>query len=83
MDPERMKEAYQRLEALDERMSYKIRPKGGYLQPSADQINGHVNDVANYVLELKDIMRELMLAFASRRQPPQQPPRPPGPPSQA
>ena len=74
MDPDRMKEAYQRLEALDDRLSYKIRPKGGYLQPSQDQINAHLGDVANYVLELKDIMRELMLAFATRRQPP----RPPG-----
>ncbi|MEM8993741.1 MAG: hypothetical protein AAGF23_03000 [Acidobacteriota bacterium] len=82
MDPERMKEAYQRLEALDERLSYKIRPKGGYLQPSADQINHHVNDVANYVLELKDILRELMLSFATRRQPPAQPGSPPQTPPQ-
>ncbi len=67
MDPEKMKAAYQRLESLDERMSYKIRPKTGYTQPSADQINAHLTDVANYTLELKDIVRELMLAFASRK----------------
>lgn len=67
MDPERMKEAYQRLEALDERLSYKIRPKSGYTQPSADQINAHLADVANYTLELKEVIRDLMLAFASRR----------------
>lgn len=67
MDPERMKQAYQKLEALDERLSYKIRPKSGYTQPSADQINAHLTDVANYTLELKDILRDLMLAFASRR----------------
>lgn len=69
MDPERMKEAYRRLEALDDRLSYKIKPKGGFTQPSADQINAHLNDVANYTLELKDIMRELMLSFATRRTP--------------
>ena len=67
MDPEKMKAAYQRLEALDERLSYKIRPKSGYTQPSADQINAHLADVANYTLELKDIVRDLMLAFASRK----------------
>lgn len=67
MDPERMKQAYQRLEALDERLSYKIRPKTSYTQPSADQINAHLNDVANFTLELKDIVRDLMMAFASRR----------------
>lgn len=67
MDPEKMKAAYQRLEALDERLSYKIRPKSGYTQPSSDQINAHLTDVANYTLELKDIVRDLMLAFASRK----------------
>ena len=67
MDPDRMKEAYRRLEVLDDRLSYKIKPKGGFTQPSADQINDHVNDVAKYVLELKDIVRELMLSFATKR----------------
>ncbi|MEM8932098.1 MAG: hypothetical protein AAGE94_13040 [Acidobacteriota bacterium] len=68
-----MKEAYQRLESLDDRLSYKIRPKGGFTQPSQDQINAHLNDVANYTLELKDILREFMLSFATKRPP--QPPR--------
>ncbi len=67
MDPERMKEAYRRLDVLDDRLSYKIKPKGGFTQPSPDQINAHLNDVSNYVLELKDIMRELMLSFANKR----------------
>lgn len=66
MDPDRMKEAYQRLEALDDRLTYKIRPKQGYTQPSTDQVNTHLGDVANYVIELKDIVRELMLAFARK-----------------
>lgn len=70
MDADRMKEAYQRLEALDDRLSYKIRPRGGFTQPSQDQINSHLEDVANYVLELKDILRETILAFATKRQPP-------------
>lgn len=67
MDPDRMKEAYRRLDVLDDRLSYKIKPKSGFTQPSPDQINDHLSDVANYVLELKDIVRELMLAFATKR----------------
>lgn len=66
MDPERMKEAYRRLEALDDRLTYKIRPKQGYTQPSTDQVNAHLGEVAEYVIELKDILRELMLAFARK-----------------
>ena len=67
MDPEKMKEAYQRLESLDERMTYKIRPKSGLHQPTVEQLNAKQTDLANYTLELKDILREFMLAFASRR----------------
>lgn len=72
MDPNRMKQAYQQLEALDERLSYKIRPRSSMsASPSVDQVDARLRDVANFTLELKDILRELMLAFASR---PKQPP---------
>lgn len=67
MDPKRMKEAYQRLEALDERLTYKLRPKSGYHQPTPEQLNARLNDVASYTIELREIMRDLMLAFAARK----------------
>ncbi|MEL7061756.1 MAG: hypothetical protein AAGN46_17150 [Acidobacteriota bacterium] len=65
-----MKEAYQRLESLDERLTYKIRPKQGYIQPSTEQVNAHLADLANYTIELKDIVRDLMLAFAKPKKAP-------------
>ncbi len=69
MDPNRLKEAYQRLEALDERLSYKIRPRpsASMVSPTAQQVDAKLKDLANYTLELKDIMREFMLAFARRK----------------
>ena len=68
MDPERMKEAYQQLEALDERLTYKIRAgsRGSMIQPTPEQLNAKLVDLANFSLELKDILREFMLAFAKR-----------------
>ncbi|MEM1202352.1 MAG: hypothetical protein AAGN66_03915 [Acidobacteriota bacterium] len=66
MDPQRLKEAYQRLEALDERLTFKIRPSQSMVQPTPDQLNKKYADLSNYTLELKDIMREFMLAFARR-----------------
>ncbi|MDA8017813.1 MAG: hypothetical protein MPN21_10230 [Thermoanaerobaculia bacterium] len=70
MDPQQMKEAYQRLEALDDRLSYKVRPKKhSMVQPSPDQINAHLNDLADFSLELKEILRDFMLSFAKK--PPQ------------
>ncbi len=72
MDPNRLKEAFQRLEALDERLTYKIRPRStSMVSPTADQVDAKLRDVANYTVELKDIMRDFMLAFAKPRKPPQ------------
>ena len=67
MDPNRLKQAYQQLESLDERLSYKVRPRGSMSSsPSVDQVDAKLKDLANFTLELKDIVREFMLAFASR-----------------
>ena len=66
MDPNRLKEAYQQLESLDDRLSYKLRPKSSMISPTVDQVDAKLRDLANYTLELKDILREFMLAFAKR-----------------
>jgi hypothetical protein len=66
MDPQRLKDAYQKLQRLDERMSHKIRPrKGGALvRPSPEQLEAAMRDLAKYTLELKEVVRELFLALA-------------------
>ena len=70
MDSNRLKEAYQRLEALDERLRYKVKPRSSSMvSPTADQVDVKLRDLATYTLELKDIMREFMLAFARVRKP--------------
>lgn len=67
MDPNRLKEAYQQLEALDDRLSYKIRPRSaGMISPTPEQLDAKMRDIATYTLELKDILRNFMLAFAKR-----------------
>ena len=68
MDSNRLKEAYQRLEALDERLRYKVKPRSSTMaSPTADQVDAKLRDLATYTLELKDIMRHFMLAFARVR----------------
>ena len=75
MDPNRLKEAYHQLEALEERLSYKIRPRSSMVSsPTNEQLDKRINDVAKYTLELKDILREFMLAFAKQRPGPPRPP---------
>ncbi|MEE8522705.1 MAG: hypothetical protein V3T72_02140 [Thermoanaerobaculia bacterium] len=75
MDSNRLKEAYQRLELLDDRLTYKIRPRsGGFSSPSPDHIDAKLKELAEYTLELKDILREFMLAFARRKSKASEPP---------
>ena len=71
MDPNRLKEAYQRLESLDERLTYKIRPRSNVsmVTPTADQVDAKLRDLADYTVELKEILRDFMLSFAKPRQP--------------
>ncbi len=72
MDSNRLKEAYQRLETLDERLRYKVKPRSSTMSsPSVDQVDAKLRDLAAYTLELKDVMREFMLAFARARKRPE------------
>jgi hypothetical protein len=66
MDPNRLKEAYQNLESLEDRLAYKLRPRSGMSSPSTDQLDQRMKDLATFTLDLKDIMKEFMLAFAKQ-----------------
>jgi hypothetical protein len=67
VDPNRFKEAYSRLEVLDDRLTYRVRSKSIQNRSAEpEKLDERVKDVADYLLELKDIVRELMLAIASK-----------------
>jgi hypothetical protein len=68
MDPQRLRDAYQKLKALDERLTYKVRPKpgGAMTRPSPEQIEQSLRDLATYTVELKDVLEELFVAIASK-----------------
>jgi hypothetical protein len=68
MDPERFRDAYDRLRLLDERLTHRIRPRpgGGLLRPSSEQIEERLRDLASYVVDLKDILEELFEAIGGR-----------------
>lgn len=67
MDPEKMKAAYQKLQGLDERLTYKVRPRsGGYTQPGIEQLQEQVKHLSEYAIELREIVEDLFVAIASR-----------------
>jgi hypothetical protein len=68
MDPQRLKDAYQKLQSLDERLTHKVRPRpgGGLVRPTPEQLETAMRDLASYTIELKEVIQELFLAIASK-----------------
>lgn len=74
MDPQRLKQVYQRLESLDERMTYKVRPRSGgsLTRASVEMLEEKHRQLAEYTVELKEVVQELIVAIATRPKPPGQ-----------
>jgi hypothetical protein len=68
MDPQRLKDAYQKLQSLDERMTHKVRPRAGgaLVRPSVEQLEIAQRDLANFTIELKEVVQELFLSIAGK-----------------
>ena len=69
IDAQRFKEAYERLEALDDRLSHKIRPRpsGSLMRGTPEQHEEQLRDLSAYTLELKDVVKELFLAISGKK----------------
>jgi hypothetical protein len=70
MDPQRLKDAYQKLQSLDERMTHKVRPRAGgaLVRPSTEQLEQALRELSTYTIELKEVVHELFLSIASKPQ---------------
>ncbi len=68
MDPQKVRDAYQRLQALDDRLTYKVRPKpgGALTRPTPEQMEQSLRDLAAYTVELKEVLADLFVAIASK-----------------
>ena len=66
MDPNRFKETYSRLELLDDRLSYRVRSRAQARGTTPEQLDERMRDMAEMLLELKDVVRELMLSIAGK-----------------
>lgn len=66
MDSEKLKEVYERLESLDDRLGFRIRERGGPSRATLEQVEDRQRDLALYTSELRELVRDLVLAFAVR-----------------
>lgn len=67
MDPQRFRDAYQKLQLLDDK-TYKLRSRDRLSlgPPSLQQVEERVKDLSAYTLELKEILQELFLSIAGK-----------------
>lgn len=66
MDPDRFRAVYQRLQALDESSTYKVRPKVSLHRPSLEELDTRGRHLAAFTVELREIVEELMQAIAAK-----------------
>lgn len=69
-----MKQAYERIRLLDERLTHKIRgSRSGFTRPGVEQLDERLRQLSEYTLELKEIVEQLFVAIGSRPRPPADP----------
>ncbi|HVS63017.1 MAG TPA: hypothetical protein VMT85_05860 [Thermoanaerobaculia bacterium] len=69
MDPKRFREAYTKLQLLDERLTYKLKPRAmGAARASVEQVEDRVRDLSAFAIELKEILEALFVAIGSKPQ---------------
>ena len=74
MDSKKFHEALEKLQTLDEISTYKVRPRAGAMRRlNIDQIAEQHRDLAEYTIQLKEILHELFQAIATPN-PPAKPP---------
>lgn len=66
MDSQRFRDAHERLEQLDARLTHRVRPRSSMQPPSAEQLAEQMRELQSYTVELKEILRELFGAIAGR-----------------
>ena len=64
MDGPKLKEVYERLELLDDRLGHRLRARPGPSRLTAEQLEDRLKDVIEYTSELRELVRDLVLCFA-------------------
>ena len=66
MDPQRVKDVYERLELLDDRLGHRLRARGGPARATPEQIEEKVRDLAEFASELRALVKDLIVALTAR-----------------
>lgn len=65
MDPQKLKDVYERLELLEDRLGHKLRSRPGPSRASAEQLEDRIKELVVYTTELRELVRDFVLCFAN------------------
>jgi len=65
MDPQKLKEVLERIDILDDRLGFKLRARGT-ARSTTEQLDDRVRDLVEYASELRQLVRDLVVAVGSR-----------------
>lgn len=62
MDPDKLADLRARMDYLDDRWTFHVRPESGgsLIRPSTEEVERKLRDLANYTIEIKQILLELL-----------------------
>jgi hypothetical protein len=66
MDPQRVKDVYERLELLDDRLGHRLRARGGPARATPEQLEEKVRDLSEFASELRTLVKDLIVALTAR-----------------
>jgi hypothetical protein len=66
MDPQRVKDVYERLELLDDRLGHRLRARGGPSRATPEQLEERVRDLSEFASELRTLVKDLIVALTAR-----------------
>ena len=68
MDAKRFQEAYEQLQVLDDRLTYKVRPRrGGSMgRLTQEQLEEHQRALAEYTIGIREVLQQLFEAIAAK-----------------
>jgi hypothetical protein len=67
MDPDALRQMKDHLEYLDDRCTHRIRAltSGSLIRPTSDELEKRISELADYTLELKDLLRQVIEQLGS------------------
>ena len=64
MDAPNLKDVFERLELLDDRLGHKLRARPGPSRLTGEQLEDRLKELVEYTSELRELVRDLVLCFA-------------------